>query len=139
MFFFDTGLPNWANKIRELTIRSGLTQAELARRTGVNRDAFGRYHNGVTKPPPQKLIMLARAFGVRPSEIDPEFSHLDDAELTDPAATQPYSISPPTDGNPSHVHLDVSCDLPITVAMRLIEILQTEIDEDGNQENAVFS
>ncbi len=128
MFFFDSDLPVWANRIRELTEKSGLSQSEIARRAAINRDAFGRYHNGVTKPPSQKLIMIANAFGVKPSEIDPDSAHLDMVK-PDAKRSEPYRIGPPSSGRQSAVQLDVSCEIPVNVAMQIIEILQKELDE----------
>lgn len=131
MFFFDHGSKPWAAKIQELTEKSGLSQSEIARRAGINRDAYGRYHNGTTKPPAQKLIMIARAFGVKPSDIDPASAALDDTEIADqPASAQKYGITPPTSGRSDRVHLSVSCELSVPTAMRIIEILQKELDDD---------
>lgn len=121
-------IPHWAKKIKELTAQSGLSQSEIARRAGINRDAFGRYHNGVTKPPPEKLIMIARTFGLRPSDIDPDSKMLDKTEIAErPVSAQSYSISPSTTGECSNVRLSVSCDVPLSVATRVIEILHQEL------------
>lgn len=130
MFFCDHDLPLWANRIRQLTKQSGLSQSEIARRAGVNRDAFGRYHNGVTRPPAQKLLMIAQAFDVRPSEIDPEATHLDKAK-PETRKSDPYRIGPPSTGKQSAVQLDVSCEVPVAIAMQVIDILQGALEVEG--------
>ena len=123
MFFFDPSLPEYARNIQELTAKSGLSQAEIARRARLPRDAFGRYHNGVTQPPAHKIVAIAQVFGVKPSDISAEFAHLDDAKPTDSGARPAYSITPSATGRAGDVYLEVATDVPAGVAAQIIELL----------------
>ena len=49
--------------IREARLRAGLTQAELAERTGRDRSVVARWEQGVVAPSVETLIELVRACG----------------------------------------------------------------------------
>jgi hypothetical protein len=49
--------------IREARLRTGLTQAELAERTGRDRSVIARWEQGVVAPSVETLIDLVRACG----------------------------------------------------------------------------
>jgi transcriptional regulator with XRE-family HTH domain len=110
-----------AARIRELVEQSGLTQAEIARRAGLQRDAFGRYMLGKTRTPSKKLISIARVFGVPPSHLDPSRSELDEVAEANPAPVHDYTITPAAGAG--MVRLEFSAELPIGVAAEIIEIL----------------
>lgn len=117
-------LPIHAENIQRLTRLSGLKQAEIARRAGLPGDAFGRYHNGVTEPPPRKVLAIARVFGVPPSGISPEYAHLDGDGHAHTVPTPPaWSIAPSARGKAGHVHLSASVEVPVHLAMQIIELL----------------
>lgn len=122
-YMTTSSLPDYARKIQQLTADSGLTQAEIARRACMNRDAYGRYHNGVTKPPADKVLAIAKVFGVKPSEIGKEFSHLEKAALVPQNPGPAYSISPAASGAIGKVYLEVGAELPVATASRIVEIL----------------
>lgn len=117
----DADRPVWARNLQRLTRRSGLTQAELARRAGLQRDAYGRYLLGRTRPPAPKLLAIARALGVRPEEIDPDRSDLDEAALR-VAAPLPYRITP-SGGSGRRVRLEVSAEMDVAYALRIVELI----------------
>jgi transcriptional regulator with XRE-family HTH domain len=110
-----------ASRIREMVEQSGLTQAEIARRAGLQRDAFGRYMLGKTRTPSKKLISIARVFGVPPSHLDPSRSELDEIAEADPTPVHDYTITPAAGAG--MVRLEFSAELPIGVAAEIIEIL----------------
>lgn len=116
----DDDLPDYARNLQELQRRSGRTQAENARRAGLERDAYGRYLHGKTRPPAPKLAALARAFEVAPSAIDPERPEvtLEDAELP-----RPWHFSEGRSGEPGMIHLHLDAELPLGVAQRVAEIV----------------
>lgn len=49
--------------IREARLRAGLTQAELAERTGRDRSVIARWEQGVVAPSVETLIELVRSCG----------------------------------------------------------------------------
>ena len=50
--------------IRELRIKRGLTQVQLASMLGVSKSVISSYENGVHLPPYDILIRLSKLFGV---------------------------------------------------------------------------
>ncbi|MEP4123620.1 MAG: helix-turn-helix transcriptional regulator [Lentilitoribacter sp.] len=118
-------LPYFAQRIQELTDRSGLAQAELARRAGLTRDAFNRYYSGRTRPPTDKLHALADLFSVHPNDIDPDAVTLRKRADVKPAV--PYRISRASNGDPDFVHIQVNADVHISAMSKIIEIVNAEI------------
>lgn len=58
--------------IREARLRAGLTQAELADRTGRDRSVVARWEQGVVAPSVETLVELVRACGFDlPLELAP--------------------------------------------------------------------
>ena len=53
-----------ADKIKLLRERSGMTQAELARRLGVTRSGVNAWEMGITTPSTQYIVELALQFKV---------------------------------------------------------------------------
>lgn len=49
--------------IREARLRAGLTQTELARRTGRDRSVIARWEQGVVAPSVETLVELVRGCG----------------------------------------------------------------------------
>jgi transcriptional regulator with XRE-family HTH domain len=120
-----------AARIRAHVEKSGLTQAEIARRAGLQRDAFGRYMLGKTRAPSKKLVAIARVFGVRPSELDPDRPDLDAIADADPTPVRAYTLTPGTGGL---VRLEFSAEIPIDLAARIIKTLNGEAPGDPEDE-----
>jgi transcriptional regulator with XRE-family HTH domain len=58
--------------IREARLRAGLTQAELAERTGRDRSVIARWEQAVVAPSVETLMELVRACGFDlPLELEP--------------------------------------------------------------------
>ena len=51
-------------RLKELRIEKGLSQAQLAKETGLSRSAFYYWENGLKIPNAQAIIILARYFDV---------------------------------------------------------------------------
>ena len=61
-----------ASLIREARLRAGLTQAEVAERTGRDRSVIARWEQAVVAPSVETLIELVRACGFDlPLELEP--------------------------------------------------------------------
>jgi DNA-binding XRE family transcriptional regulator len=56
-------------RLRELRVAAGLTQAELARRTGIHRPNIARVEAGRHTPSLETLARLAKAIGVAPTRV----------------------------------------------------------------------
>jgi transcriptional regulator with XRE-family HTH domain len=57
------GLMRSADLIREARLRAGLTQYELAERTGRDRSVIARWEQGAVAPSVETLVELVRACG----------------------------------------------------------------------------
>lgn len=78
-----------ARIIREARLRAGLTQAELAERSGRDRTVVARWEQGLVAPSVDTLVELVRACGFElPLEIVP-LDDADEAQLKDAARTPP--------------------------------------------------
>jgi transcriptional regulator with XRE-family HTH domain len=65
--------------IREARLRAGLTQADLAERTGRDRSVIARWEQAVVAPSVETLIELVRACGYDlPLELEPLDTSEDD-------------------------------------------------------------
>jgi transcriptional regulator with XRE-family HTH domain len=65
--------------IREARLRAGLTQADLAERTGRDRSVIARWEQAVVAPSVETLIELVRACGFDlPLELEPLDTSEDD-------------------------------------------------------------
>lgn len=115
----DEILPGYAINLRALQRESGRTQAENARRAGLQRDAYGRYLHGKTRPPAGKLAALARAFGVSPAAIDPEQPNV---SISDADLPPPFEILP-SDIEDGAVRIIVDARLPPSVASQVAELV----------------
>ncbi|MEH6521171.1 helix-turn-helix domain-containing protein [Sulfitobacter sp.] len=105
--------------MQELTKKSGLAQAELARRAGLSRDTFNRYHSG--RPPSDKLNALAELFSVHPNDIDEERLTL--RKRSDTISDEPYRVGKSSNGTPNLAHLTLNVDVHISDMSRILEIV----------------
>jgi transcriptional regulator with XRE-family HTH domain len=56
-------------KLKRLRLREAITQAELARRTGLTRQTLWHIERNVTQPHMSTRLMLSEALGVPPDEL----------------------------------------------------------------------
>lgn len=54
----------FANRLKALLAERGMTQADLARKSGLTISAISRYANGNRLPRADKLVLLAGALGI---------------------------------------------------------------------------
>lgn len=81
-------------KINYYRKRSKLSQEELAERVGVSRQAVSKWELGNATPEVEKLLALARIFGVTTDELlSPEDP--DGEPSVDPSQTPPAANAPP--------------------------------------------
>ncbi|MBE6136060.1 MAG: helix-turn-helix domain-containing protein [Erysipelotrichaceae bacterium] len=69
MVFIGGGLMQLANKIKQLRIKCGYTQDELAGRLGVSSQAISKWENQITTPDITVLPLLSEVFGVTIDEL----------------------------------------------------------------------
>lgn len=66
-------------KIKELRIARGLSQAELANKTALSVRTIQRIENSETDPRGDSLLKLAGAFNIAPEELTVNHNHVNDA------------------------------------------------------------
>ncbi len=59
----------FAKQVRERAAELGLSQAEVARRTGISERRFGHYLGGRSEPDLKLLIKIAATLGVTPNQL----------------------------------------------------------------------
>jgi transcriptional regulator with XRE-family HTH domain len=64
--------PAFADRLRELRLRAGISQYELAKRSGVSGQAISRIEKGEREPGWSTVRKLARALGVSVAVFDVE-------------------------------------------------------------------
>ncbi|WP_273000933.1 helix-turn-helix domain-containing protein, partial [Hydrogenibacillus schlegelii] len=60
----DMSKSKFAERLRKLRLKMGISQIELAEKIGVSNFAVSRYERGATSPDPEIIIKLADFFGV---------------------------------------------------------------------------
>ena len=58
-----------AEMLREIRKARGISQTELARRTGIHRTLIARYEAGLTMPSAAKIVRIAAALGCTVEEL----------------------------------------------------------------------
>lgn len=58
-----------AEKIKAARVKAGLTRAQLAERMGIAPHAVAKWEGGERRPAPRLVEMLARALGLKASEL----------------------------------------------------------------------
>jgi transcriptional regulator with XRE-family HTH domain len=124
-------VPIWAARLQELTLATGLTQAEIARRAGLQRDAYGRYVLGKTKPPLRRIRAIASALGVKPGEISEEWAHMD-SDIAGPAVAQKWTMG--ATARPGIVRMEFSGEVTLEEAGRFMSLLR-EVQEREQREH----
>lgn len=61
----------FANRLYKLMLSRGWHQSELARQSGLTRDAISTYVRGAALPTPTSLQALAKVFRMKPEELLP--------------------------------------------------------------------
>lgn len=117
----DPDLPVTAQNLRLLLERSGMTQAELARRAHIARDALGRYVHGVNKPPVKRVVALAEAFGVSHRDIDPSLPEKLHLPRHESVHDEFFSVHPA--GKPGHMRIKMDAELPVEAVTAIVEIV----------------
>jgi transcriptional regulator with XRE-family HTH domain len=106
-------------------LSKGWHQSELARQSGLNRDAVSTYVRGRTLPTPASLDALARALGVSSVELLP--NHVESAMDEDTPALE---IKVSTNA-PNFAWLRVNRLVSMTTAVKIAELLQ--VDDASNR------
>ena len=118
-------LPVWAQNLRNLSVGTGCSDAELARQSGMSRDAFHRYVSGKTRPPVEKVYRLADFFGVAPEDIDPGRRYVS-RPAQELATARFYTVAPPSSGDPTLVYFHFKMDMRHGTLAKILDLVADE-------------
>lgn len=116
-------LPDYALNLRKLIAAAGVSQAEIARRAGMNRDALNRYTHGRTRPPARRVLAIANVLGCLPSDIDRYMFRLD-SEAKNVPAKFTYQMTEAKSEREGFVGFHLSGEIEKKLALKLIEVLE---------------
>lgn len=112
----------FARRVYKLMLDKNLTQSDLARKAGLERNRISSYVRGVALPTGLYLKKLADALGVNPTDL------LSDDRL---APEKPaYSMRVSADGKKMHLAAEVW--LPTAVGAQIISLLTEHATTDGD-------
>ena len=111
----------FARRVYKMMLNKGMTQSDLARAAGLERNRISSYVRGVALPTGLSLTKLASALGVKPTELIPD-DRLGDGK---PA----YAMKVSADGRKMRLTADVW--LPTAVGAQIISLLTEHATTDG--------
>lgn len=116
----------FARRLYRLMTEKGWRQSELGRRAGLPRDSISTYMRAKTLPTKESVKKLAKALGVEPLDILPNFveSAID--------ADMPMMEMKVSNNMPSKAWLRVNQLVPTSVASEIIAILQKHAGGNDN-------
>jgi len=103
----------FARRVYKMMLDKGLTQSELARKAGLERNRISSYVRGVALPTGLSLTKLAHALGVKPTDLLPD-------ERLEPGKAA-YSITVSADGKTAHLTADVK--VPAGIGAQIVALL----------------
>ena len=123
----------FGRRLHAILLERGWNQSEMARKTGVGRDAISTYVRGRSLPEPGTLKKMADALSMDPAELLPNaVESAVDRDL--PALEIREAI-----GHPGMAWLRVNRRVTTTQALRIMQILQERQEEthegDGQDHN----
>ncbi len=89
-----TGTVAFGERLRELRAERGVSQDQLAHRTGIHATAIGRFERGVREPRLRSILRLADGLGIKPGRL---VDDLGERRLT-PEEFEEHFGHLPTDG-----------------------------------------
>lgn len=114
-----------AGKIAELRRDRGWTQAELARRAGLNRNVVNTTENETSFPTRENLARMASALGIELNELTDVY--VQEAHHKAPAALNITEAK----GRPGHAWIQVNRLVKSTTALKIYQLI-AEDDADSS-------
>jgi transcriptional regulator with XRE-family HTH domain len=112
----------FAKRVYTLMIRKGWNQSELARQSGLNRDAISNYVRGANTPDPANLKKLAKALEVEAADLLPNY----DEQALDMETAPALEIKASQD-DPSRSWVRLNREVSTGTVVKLMQVLE----EDG--------
>ncbi|MCH4543182.1 helix-turn-helix domain-containing protein [Ochrobactrum sp. A-1] len=115
----------FGRRVYQLMTAKGWRQAELARRSGLTRDAISTYVTGRSFPSPQNAAKLAEALGVTAEELLPNM--VEEAI----ASAHPDFEFKTSAGDPTRAWIKIDRSVSLATAVKIAELIQA----DGNADD----
>jgi len=110
----------FGRRVWQLMMKKNMNQSELSRLSGLGRDSISQYVRGRNAPNPASLRKLAKALGVAPEDLLPNYS--EQAALKDVPTFQIQQVG----GDSKAVWLHVNQKISSDQALRVMIILNEE-------------
>lgn len=110
----------FGRRVWQLMMKKNMNQSELSRLSGLGRDSISQYVRGRNAPNPSSLRKLAKALGVAPEDLLPNYS--EQAALKDVPTFQIQQVG----GDSKQVWLHVNQKISSDQALRVMAILNEE-------------
>lgn len=107
----------FGRRLYDMILARGWRQSELARRANVQRDGISSYINGKTYPSDQNLVKIARALGVKPNDLMPDFG------MSGPAGVSSDFTVEALPGDPAMVRIRLDRVLPVGIATEIVVLV----------------
>jgi transcriptional regulator with XRE-family HTH domain len=118
------------------TRKKQVSQAEVARNTGISKDMIHKYELGKTNPGPDKIAKLAAYFDVEPSELMP--TRLDEKRVE--VEPEYYVRLTAGENDPRLSIIEIRQNVRTSTALKIMQLLEEDRiekhnDNDGRASN----
>jgi len=110
----------FGNRLYSVMLEKQMSQSDLARAAGLGRDSISTYVRGRSVPTPSSLIKLAKALGVDPEALYPNYAA--NAAAIDEPVLQFKQVN---DGS-GMMWLTVNMKIEMAKAVKVMEILNSK-------------
>lgn len=107
----------FARKLSQHLLVKGLSQADLAKKTKMDRSTISLYVRGKMKPTGTNLRVLAEALGVPPADLMPEAT---ESAYRSEIPSIDLKVSA---GHPNRAWLQINRELPFDIAAQIIHMI----------------
>ena len=119
----------FAKRLYRLMLKRGWNQSELARRADLPRDSVSTYIRAKVMPTPQSAERLARALGVTPDELMPNYV---ESAIEEDAPSLEMKVSV---NAPQKAWLRVNRLVSLSTAAKVIALIEAEDHHNPEGEN----
>lgn len=114
----------FSHRLRQLMLKKGLRNADLARMADLERNAISTYLNQKSLPTPTSLRAIARALKTDPAELLPAYqAGVPQSRMSSSDNEIEMEIS---SSNPKLARLRISRTLPTTLALNILKLIEAQ-------------
>lgn len=125
----------FSQRLYDLIMDKGVSQAEVARATSISKDMISKYVKGDSKPGGANLLKIAQYFNVEPGQLMP--SRLD--QRGEEGDVEFYTRLTSAERNPLLGRIEICQVVRMSTALKIMQLLdedaQARNDNDGRAAN----